>query len=91
MRLESLTNILISLQADAEDKEVKGILTRTRFQLEDLLVRDAEAMLSIETCLPTKTMKVHAYQNRTQCSATVANIVVNRAWREEQQANSRTH
>ena len=84
MKLESLTNIMISLQSDAEDSEVRGILTRTRFQLEDLLIREAGSLLDSEKDLPTKTAKVHAYQNRTKCSATVANIVVNRAWREEQ-------
>lgn len=84
MKTEAIHNMILVMQQNAEDPIVSKILTLSRLQLEDLILKHLTPLTESEKLLPTKRLRTEAYVKRTNNPMHLAHIVVNRAYRDEQ-------
>ena len=88
MKLETVLNMLITMQNSADDTTVSKVLGSARLQLENILVKSVPPMISSEIALPTKHQRISAYRNRTGQDATTANAVINNTWRNSESSRN---
>ena len=88
MKTEAAHNMIMVIQTHAEDPRVSTLLTPLRLQLEDLILETIPVLTEQEKELPTKRTRTEAYMKRTNCSAHLAHIAVNRCWRDSELARS---
>jgi hypothetical protein len=79
--IETSLDLLNTMQNSLTSSEAKGVICGARHQLESMLARTSPEMSSQELALPTKSLRVRAYRDRTQCSVTTAHAVANASFR----------
>ena len=81
MTLNTAHDLLVTIHNSCDTPKVAAIIGAARYQLEIEIAGGCPKMLDLELGLPTKQLRVAAYQKRTKVSSTTAHAVANVAWR----------